>query len=94
MVPADLDHSRRFDAKPPRPVSARTGKPAGPHVLVRRRHGAGSLGTGTTSVAAARAGRNSVGVEVDGEYLELARRRFLDETGGLSERAGLEAVSD
>ncbi len=48
------------------------------------------LGTGTTSVAAARAGRNSVGVEVDEEYLEMARRRFLSETGGLFGRAGLE----
>ena len=47
------------------------------------------LGTGSTSVAAARAGRNSVGVEVDPEYLELARRRFLDETTGLFERARL-----
>ena len=48
------------------------------------------LGTGTTSVAAARAGRNSVGVEIDREYMELARCRFLDETGGLFGRAGLE----
>ncbi len=47
------------------------------------------LGTGTTSVAAARAGRNSVGVEVDPEYLELARHRFLDETTGLFKRARL-----
>ncbi len=47
------------------------------------------LGTGTTSVAAARAGRNSVGVEVDPEYLDLARRRFLDETTGLFGRARL-----
>ena len=48
------------------------------------------LGTGTTSVAAASAGRNSVGVEVDKGYLEMARSRFLDETGGLFGRAGLE----
>ncbi len=41
------------------------------------------LGTGTTSVAAARAARNSVGFDIDGQYLELARERFLDETGGL-----------
>ena len=41
------------------------------------------LGTGTTSVAAVRAGRNSVGVEVDREYVELARSRFLDEEAGL-----------
>ena len=41
------------------------------------------LGTGTTSVAAAWAGRNSVGVEVDSEYVELARSRFLNETNSL-----------
>lgn len=48
------------------------------------------LGTGTTSVAAARAGRNSVGVEVDGEYLEMARRRFVGETETLFQRVRLE----
>lgn len=48
------------------------------------------LGTGTTSVAAARVGRHSVGVEVDSEYLEMARRRFMDELGGLFGRARLE----
>ena len=48
------------------------------------------LGTGTTSVAAARAGRNSVGVEVDRDYLDMARRRFLDATTGLFGRARLE----
>ena len=48
------------------------------------------LGTGTTSVAAARTGRHSVGVEVDTEYLQMARRRFLDETGGLFGRGRLE----
>ena len=37
------------------------------------------LGTGTTSVAAAVAGRNSVGVEVSPDYLDMARRRFLAE---------------
>ena len=52
------------------------------------------LGTGTTSVAAARAGRNSVGVEIDREYLELARIRFLDETGGLFGRVGLEVAEE
>ena len=48
------------------------------------------LGTGTTSVAAARTGRNSVGVEVDGEYVEQARSRFQHETGGLFGRQRLE----
>ena len=48
------------------------------------------LGTGTTSVAAAQTGRNSVGVEVDGEYVEQARCRFQRETGGLFGRERLE----
>ncbi len=47
------------------------------------------LGTGTTSVAALWAGRNSVGVEVDREYVELARSRFLDETNELFGRGRL-----
>ena len=47
------------------------------------------LGTGTTSVAAVRAGRNSVGVEVDREYVKLARSRFLDEEAGLFGRGRL-----
>lgn len=34
------------------------------------------LGTGTTSVAAARWGRNSIGVEIDPGYLELAESRL------------------
>ncbi|EQD43536.1 DNA methylase N-4/N-6 domain protein, partial [mine drainage metagenome] len=33
------------------------------------------MGTGTTAVAAARYGRNSIGVEVDPHYFELAARR-------------------
>lgn len=37
------------------------------------------LGTGTTSLAAASAGRNSVGVEVSPDYLAAARRRFQAE---------------
>ncbi len=47
------------------------------------------LGTGTTSVAALSAGRNSVGVEVDREYVELARSRVLDETNELFGRGRL-----
>ena len=34
------------------------------------------LGTGTTSVAAARCGRNSIGVEIDSNYFQAARRRI------------------
>ncbi len=36
-------------------------------------------GTGTTTIAALRSGRNSVGVEVDDHYFELSRRRIAKE---------------
>lgn len=38
------------------------------------------LGTGTTSVAAAKWGRNSIGVEVDTKYFEMAANRIDRET--------------
>jgi DNA modification methylase len=41
------------------------------------------MGTGTTNVAAARCGRNSIGCEIDAHYFEMADRRIRDETGGL-----------
>jgi DNA modification methylase len=41
------------------------------------------LGTGTTSLAAARSGRNSIGVEVAAEYLDLAEAALMDEAGNL-----------
>ena len=41
------------------------------------------LGTGTTTVAAARWGRNSIGYEVDPEYMKLARSRIAGELDGL-----------
>ncbi len=34
------------------------------------------VGTGTTSLAAMNAGRNSIGVEIDGEFVRLARERL------------------
>jgi DNA modification methylase len=40
-------------------------------------------GTGTTSLAAAKCGRNSIGCEVDREYFDFARRRLMDETASL-----------
>lgn len=36
-------------------------------------------GTGSTSIAAARWGRNSIGIEIDPHYLDLAVRRMTDE---------------
>ncbi len=41
------------------------------------------LGSGTTSLAAAGCGRNSVGYEIDADYLAFADRRLRDKTAGL-----------
>jgi DNA modification methylase len=41
------------------------------------------MGTGTTSAAAARCGRHSIGCEVDSHYFDMAERRIRDETTGL-----------
>ncbi|MBE7542036.1 MAG: site-specific DNA-methyltransferase [Bryobacteraceae bacterium] len=49
------------------------------------------LGTGTTTVAAARAGRNSIGYEVDPHYFDMAHKRIVNETGSLFSRATIEA---
>jgi DNA modification methylase len=38
------------------------------------------MGTGTTNLAAARWGRNSIGIEVDSRYFEMAASRFDNET--------------
>jgi len=41
------------------------------------------LGSGTTTIAAAKAGRNSVGYEVDSHYFESAHKRIVEETSSL-----------
>jgi DNA modification methylase len=41
------------------------------------------LGTGTTTVAAAKWGRNSIGFEVDSHYFKLAEKRINRETSSL-----------
>ena len=41
------------------------------------------LGTGTTTVAAAKWGRNSIGFEVDSHYFKLAEKRIHRETSSL-----------
>jgi DNA modification methylase len=41
------------------------------------------LGTGTTTVAAAKWGRNSIGFEVDAHYYEMALKRVERETATL-----------
>jgi DNA modification methylase len=47
------------------------------------------LGTGTTSLAAALAGRSSIGIEVDPSYYELARNRLATKASGLFSKAEL-----
>lgn len=45
------------------------------------------MGTGTTTVAAAKWGRNSIGVEIDPHYFEMAEKRIRQETGSLFSHA-------
>jgi DNA modification methylase len=45
------------------------------------------LGTGTTSIAAAKCGRNSIGVELDEHYFAFARKRLSEATDGLFQTA-------
>lgn len=40
-------------------------------------------GTGSTMIAAANAGRNSIGIELDNEYTDYASNRFLKDTNDL-----------
>lgn len=51
------------------------------------------MGTGTTNVAAAKWGRNSVGVEVSSDYCEMAQRRMDHATRGLFQRSSVEFSS-
>lgn len=48
------------------------------------------LGSGTTTVAAAKAGRNSVGFEVDHNYFESACKRISNETSSLFSTATIQ----
>jgi DNA modification methylase len=50
------------------------------------------LGTGTTTLAAMRWGRNSIGVEIDAHYLELTKARLDRETSDLFSTATISVV--
>lgn len=52
------------------------------------------LGTGTTSMAAARCGRNSIGVEIDPHYFKLAEQRVRQETTDLFSAVEVRAFTD
>jgi modification methylase len=49
------------------------------------------LGTGSTSIAAARFGRNSIGFEIDEHYFEAAEKRIRDATADLFSAVAIEA---
>jgi site-specific DNA-methyltransferase (adenine-specific) len=46
-------------------------------------------GTGTTMVAALRADRNSIGLDIDADYCRMAARRLMAETATLFNNARL-----
>ena len=50
------------------------------------------MGSGTTSIAAAAWGRNSIGVEVSEKYFKEAKRRIINETNQLFSSAQIDAV--
>jgi len=52
------------------------------------------MGTASTQIAAARSGRNSIGVEVDPAYFGGAVKRLREETGGIFNRASIEVCDD
>jgi DNA modification methylase len=47
-------------------------------------------GTGTTTVAAAKTGRNSIGFEIDEHYFDLAYKRIANETSSLFSKTSIE----
>lgn len=51
------------------------------------------MGTGTTTVASAKWGRNSIGLEIDSHYFELARKRISEETRSLFSAATIHTVA-
>jgi DNA modification methylase len=47
------------------------------------------MGTGTTTVGAAKWGRNSIGYEVDSQYFKLAEQRITKDTSSLFSKAAI-----
>jgi DNA modification methylase len=50
------------------------------------------MGTGTTTVAAAKWGRNSIGFEIDGHYYKLAQKRISEDTSSLFSTATIHSI--
>jgi len=51
------------------------------------------MGTGTTTVAAAKWGRNSIGYEIDAHYFKMAHKRISEETSSLFTSATIHSSS-
>jgi modification methylase len=51
------------------------------------------MGTGTTTVASAKWGRNSVGYEIDPHYYKLAEKRIAEDTSSLFNSAEVHKVA-
>src|SRR3989338_6473090 len=52
------------------------------------------MGTGTTNVAAAKWGRNSIGVEITPEYFEMSASRLSNETASLFSKTTIKLIGD
>ena len=50
------------------------------------------MGTGTTTVAAAKWGRNSIGFEIDRHYYKMAQKRISEETSSLFSTATINSI--
>ncbi len=50
------------------------------------------MGTGTTTVAAAKWGRNSIGFEIDPHYYKLAQKRISEDTSSLFSKAAIHST--
>jgi len=50
------------------------------------------MGTGTTTVAAAKWGRNSIGFEIDRHYYNLAQKRISEDTSSLFTKAAVHSI--
>jgi DNA modification methylase len=48
------------------------------------------MGTGSTTIAAAKSGRNSIGFEIDEHYFDMARKRIESETSSLFSKSTIE----
>ena len=51
-----------------------------------------SLGTGTTAIAAAKSGRNSIGFEIDEHYFDLGQKRISNETSSLFNKTTINSL--